>query len=434
MGAVTGLGVGFDVFWEGLVAGRSAIGPIERFDAGGFPCRLAAEVRDFTARDHVPKSYRKATKVMARDIELAVGAADIAVRDAGVITRALEEGKPTYPGDRMGCHIGAGLIATETDELTSALATSTDEDGRFDLKRWGETGMNNLQPLWLLKYLPNMPACHVTIIHGAKGPSNTITCAEVSGLLSLGESARVIERGSADLCFSGGAESKVNPMGLVRIGLAQRAASTGDETDGSVILRPFDADSPGGLPGEGGGILVLEEARAAAARGARVYAEIKGFGAAQSSPPYAALRIGESTEHPTFEDGLVSSITRSLADAEIGPGQIDAIVPHGSGTSQVDSLEAGALREVFGDRLGSIPLVTWTPNVGDCWAGNGGLQTGLAARCLHEQKLPARIHAGRAGDGLDAGPADARDAELGHVLVCSSALGGQTAALVVGAA
>jgi len=294
--------------------------------------------------------------------------------------------------------------------------------------------MNNRPPLWLLKYLPNMPACHVTIIHGAKGPSNTITCAEVSGLLSLGESARVIERGAADLCFAGGAESKINPMGMVRIGLAQRLAGTGDETDGSTILRPFDADSPGGLPGEGGGILVLEEAGSAEARGARVYAELKGFGAAQSSPPYGGFSIDGSSERPAFEDGLVSAIERALVDAGIGPDEIDAIVPHGSGTAFVDLLEGGALREVFGDRLGSVPLVTWTPNIGDCWAGNGGLQTGLAARCLHEQKLPARIHAGQAGDGLDAGPAQARDAELGHILVCSSALGGQNAALVVGVA
>ena len=224
LGAVTGLGVGFDAFWDGLIAGRSSIGPIEGFDAAGFPCRLAAEVTGFRARDHVPKSYRKATKVMARDIELAVGAADAAVRDAGLVTRGLEDGEPTYPGPRIGCNIGAGLIATETDELTSALATATDESGRFDLGIWGRSGMNNLQPLWMLKYLPNMLACHVTIIHGAEGPSNTITCAEASGLLSLGESARVIERGSADMCLAGGTESKVCPMGLVRIGLAGRLA------------------------------------------------------------------------------------------------------------------------------------------------------------------------------------------------------------------
>jgi 3-oxoacyl-[acyl-carrier-protein] synthase II len=349
---------------------------------------------------------------MARDIELAVGAADIAVRDAGMVTRGIDDGEQTYHSDRIGCNIGAGLIATETDELTMALATSTDDDGRFSLRRWGERGMNNLQPLWMLKYLPNMLACHVTIIHGAEGPSNTVTCAEASGLLSLGESARVIERGSADVCLAGGAESKVNPMGLVRIGLAGRLASTGDETDGSAVLRPFDAESPGSLLGEGGGILVLEEAQAAADRGARVYAEITGFGAAQSTPPYEGFDVGDGSAGPAYEDGMVAAIAAAPERCGIDATQIDAIVPHGSGSARLDALEAGALRESFGDRLGSIPLVTWTPNVGDCFAGNGGLQVGLAARCVHEQKLPARVHAGRAVDGLDAGPAEARDAAL----------------------
>src|SRR5690606_32200745 len=177
------------------------------------------------AKDYVPKSYRKAVKVMARDIELAVAAAKCAVEDARLVTRgALPDGSSegtTYPASRMGCQIGAGLIAAETDELTAALATAatTAADGRptLDLKAWGDAeggqgAMNNLQPLWLLKYLPNMLACHVTIIHGAEGPSNTITCAEASGLLSIGESVRVIQRGDADLCFSGGAEAPINHM------------------------------------------------------------------------------------------------------------------------------------------------------------------------------------------------------------------------------
>src|SRR5688572_645410 len=208
LGAVSALGMGVGPLWEGLCAGRSALKRITRFDPSGFPCRLAGEATAFaSARDQVPKSYRKAVKVMARDIELAVAAAKGAVEDAGLTTRGtLPEDSTdptTYPPSRMGCHIGAGLIAAETDELTMALVTSTDTSGKFDPKAWGNAAggqgaLNNLQPLWLLKYLPNMLACHVTIIHGAEGPSNTITCAEASGLLSIGESVRVIQRGDAD--------------------------------------------------------------------------------------------------------------------------------------------------------------------------------------------------------------------------------------------
>ncbi len=428
--------------WEGLVSGASCLGPITRFDPSGFPCRLGGEVRNFSARDHVPKHYRKAVKVMARDTELAVAAARCAVEDAGLVTRAAlgdtgqdnaAGAKMTYPAPRMGCHIGAGLIAAETDELSLALASArgpADADGRatVDLGAWGRLGMENLTPLWLLKYLPNMLACHVTILHGAEGPSNTITCAEASGLLSIGESMRVIQRAAADLCFSGGAESKLNLMGLLRIDLAGRLAHTGDSTDGRAFVRPYD-DAPagapgrrGGLLGEGGGILILEELSSAASRNARVYAEILGFGAAQSSPWY---------EDGEDDEGYRFAIEAALEDAGVGPEAIDAIAPLASGIPQMDRAEAGALRAVFGPGLRDIPLLTLCGHIGNCMAGAGGLQAAVAAKAVAEQRLPARIHAGTARPGLCAQAAPSAPARLEHVLVCTGALGGQNAALVL---
>ena len=205
LGPVSAFGVGMAPLWQALVEGRSALRAIERWDASGLPTSAAAEIPAdlFDVKSFVPKSYRKATKVMARDIELAVGAAHEAVRDAGLVTKSHEGtpegGPPTLPPDRVGCHIGAGLIAADIDELTSALYTARDAAGQFSFGLWGEQGMNNLTPLWLLKYLPNMLACHVTIIHGAEGPSNTITCGEASGLLSLGEGSALPQLGSPDV-------------------------------------------------------------------------------------------------------------------------------------------------------------------------------------------------------------------------------------------
>jgi 3-oxoacyl-[acyl-carrier-protein] synthase II len=226
LGPISAFGVGIDPLWAAMCEGRSAIAPIKRWDASGFPSCAGAELADelYDVKTAVPKSYRKATKVMARDIELAVGAAAEAIRSAGLVTRGTAEGAaPTIVPDRMGCHIGAGLIAAELDELTGAMWASRRDDPAtpgdlgVDLGHWGNQGMENLTPLWLLKYLPNMLACHVTIIHDCQGPSNTITCADASALLSLGESRRVIERGgephqphghaAADLRGSGGAGS-----------------------------------------------------------------------------------------------------------------------------------------------------------------------------------------------------------------------------------
>lgn len=443
LGTVCGLGVGINPLWEALCAGKSALAPATRLDASGFRSRLAGEAKEFSAKDFVPKTYRKAVKVMARDIELAVGAARCAVDDAKLVTRngapdgdgTVAQVETTYPGNRMGCQIGAGLIAAETDELSSALATAVDAQGKFQLQAWGTAtasdgtqgkgGMNNLQPLWLLKYLPNMLACHVTIIHGAEGPSNTITCAEASGLLSLGESCRVIERGAADLCFSGSAESKVNLMGFLRLQLAGKLAETGDATDGSSIVRPYDPASSGTILGEGSGILIIEDLEKAKARGARVYCQIAGFGAGHSD------RLELDPIAPGPDVGLQYAIENAIADAGISPDQIDAIVPHASGVAGSDRAEADALRAVFGARLKDIELITLTPAIGECMAGNGGLMTAVAAMALHTQTLPARLQGGKPAADLRAGAAPSRKAELRHVLVCSSALGGQNAAAVL---
>ncbi|MFN7020635.1 MAG: beta-ketoacyl-[acyl-carrier-protein] synthase family protein [Phycisphaerales bacterium] len=431
LGSVCALGVGMDALWAGLMAGRTNLGPLKAVDARGFRSRLAGEVEGFSAKDYVPKHYRKAVKVMARDIELAVGAAKTAVEDAGLVTRGTtEDGGDaglTYRPERMGCHIGAGLIAAETEEMSAAMATARDESGAFSLRRWGGEGgggMDALTPLWLLKYLPNMLACHVTIIHGCEGPSNTITCAESSGPLSIGESARVIERGDADLCFSGGAESKLNCMGILRMDLAGRLAATGEAGEGSAFVKPYDPSAAGGILGEGGGILILEAEETARARGAKVYAEVAGFGGGQSLAGY---------EGPD-DEGYRNAVLNALDDAGIGPEVIDAVVPLASSIPGLDTAEAGALRSVFGERLARVPMVHFGANIGNCTAGAGALQAAVAAKCLAEQALPARVHAGKPDRSLDAAAAPARSAKLTYVLVCTGALGGQNAALVLRAA
>ena len=172
LGPISTYGIGIQPLWEGMLSGRSGIRTIETFDASGFDCPVGAQLASdqFDVRKLVPKTYRKATKVMARDIALAVGAAASATNDAGLVTSASDtDADPTIPAGRTGCHIGAGLIATDVDELSLALTFSSDADGEFDISAWGDGGMTNLTPLWLLKYLPNMLACHVTIIHDCQG-------------------------------------------------------------------------------------------------------------------------------------------------------------------------------------------------------------------------------------------------------------------------
>jgi len=428
LGPISAAGVGVDALWSALVEGRSALGPIARFDASGFACKHAGELSEelFSVKNVVPKSYRKATKVMARDMELAVGAADAAVRDAGLMTIGIDSEAPTtIPQDRFGCHIGAGLIAADVDELTAALDTARNGEGKFDVQAWGRTGMNNLTPLWLLKYLPNMLACHVTIIHGCKGPSNTITCSEASSGLSIGESMRVIERGSADACLSGGAEYKHNHMGMVRQTFARRLAPTESGDEAGTVVKPFDRDARGTLLGEGGGIIVIEAEETAKQRGASPYAVIAGFGSTQSfCPDTVGVEMDESGE------GMADAMRMALESAEISPDAIDAVVPMGMGARHVDVAEANAMRSVFGARSAEVPIVTTTPNVGLCCAGNGAIQTIAACKAMREQQLPARMNTVNS-DGLNAAKCASRPATLRHMLVFSTSLGGQNVALVL---
>ena len=344
IGIISPIGIGAATFWDNLIAGKVGVQRIAAFDPSGFESQIAGEVPAFKIGDYVPKSYRKATKVMARDIELAVVAADDAFKDAGLQSKAYTENS-TLDSLRFGCNIGAGLISCELNELTAAMHVARD-GGKLDLRKWGTDGLNQLTPLWLLKYLPNMLACHVTIIHGLKGPSNTITCADASSHLAIGEAFRTIQRGKADLAICGGAESKVNPMGLVRHCLLHRLSVDANESPESAV-RPFDAKAAGTAIGEGGGLLILEEYEHARARGAKIYAELIGFAASQDT--YSV------TEPDPTGHSYAAAIRKALKEANVLASDVGCLVPHGSGIAAHDKSELAGLRGAFGDSLSGIP-------------------------------------------------------------------------------
>src|SRR5215469_16446564 len=317
IGVISPIGIGAKTFWTNLLAKQIGVRRIASFDPAGLPCQIAGEIPAYKIGDYVPKSYRKATKVMARDIELAVIAADDAFKDAGLQSRAHTE-SPTIESTRFGCNIGAGLINAELDELTSAMHIAR-EGNKLDLQRWGRDGMNQLTPLWLLKYLPNMLACHVTIIHELKGPSNTITCAEASSHLAIGEAFRTIQRGDADCAICGGAETKVVPMSLVRQILLRRVTDSNNDSPETAV-RPFDADATGTAVAEGGGLFILEELEHAKKRNAKIYAELVGFGASQDS--YSVTNPDPSGH------SYAMAISKALRDAKVDSADVDLLIPH----------------------------------------------------------------------------------------------------------
>ncbi len=423
MGVVTPVALGADEFWKALIEGRSGARTIALFDASGFPCTVGAELGDFSARTYVPKSYRKAVKVMARDIEVAVAAADLAFRNAGLTTRGTDESAPpTVEPKRLGCNVGAGLICADLDELGAAVTTAV-TDGAFDLKAWGSGGMNNLTPLWLLKYLPNMLACHVTIIHAAEGPSNTITCGDASGLLSIGEAGRWVQRGHVTAAVAGGAEAKRNPMGQLRQQLLGRLCTTANDSP-AAACRPFDAQHAGTVIGEGGGLIILEDLEHARSRGAKIYAELVGFGGACDPQ---GIDIMSRTA-----GGLDLAVRNALNDAELQPADVSALATHGTAVPDEDAAECAAWTTALGDAAAQRPAFSITGATGSLFAGAGGTLLAAAALALHHQIVPPTVNFSSPADGCNLQLASQpRQAELTHIVVGGFAIGGQSAACVL---
>lgn len=422
IGIISPIGIGSRVHWEALLAGRVGVRRIESFDPGGFPVHIAAEAPAYKIVEFVPKTYRKATKVMARDIELAIVAADDAFKDSGLQSQAYTD-TPNFDGRRFGCNIGAGLINAEINELTAAMNTSRSdaEPNRLDLRRWGTDGMAQLTPLWLLKYLPNMLACHVTIIHGLKGPSNTLTCADASSHLAIGEAFRTIQRGKADLAICGGSETKVNAMGLLRHTMLKRLNETHNDSPAQAV-RPFDSEAAGTALAEGGGLLILEEYERARARGAKIYAELAGFAASQD-----AYRV---TEPDPTGRSYANAIAGALKDAGVSAADVGLLIPNGLGIDLHDRAELAGLKRVFGAPLSEVPMALTKAQTGSLAAGSG-VEAAVAAMAVREGKIPPSINTKKPIDGMKLNVSSVtRDAKIDVSVSSVYSLGGQNAALV----
>ncbi len=430
IGPVTPIGSGATEFWNGLVEKKCGIRRIREFDPSGFDSQVGGEIDGIKIGHFVPKSYRKAGKIMARDIVLAVAAAHYAVTDADLHTRCLvergEADAANVDSNRLGVNIGAGLICADLGELAEALYAGV-EDGSFSLARWGAEAMNNLTPLWLLKFLPNMLACHVTIVHDARGPSNTITCGEASSHLAIGEAFRTIQRGTADVSLCGGAESKDNPMALIRQSLVGRLTCRNDVPERA--CRPFGADRDGTAISEGGAVMVLEELEHARARGARIYAEIVGFGL--SNDAYAPGAAGEPAPDGR---GVVLAANKALRDAGVTPDQVDMVSAFAAGLPRHDAAEAHAIEAILGDRCGEVPVLAIKAGLGNNGAGSGAIdfaaavlamRHGTIAPAFNSTPLDPELH-------LRLAAQDPVDARIDVALCNAYALGGgQNASLVI---
>ena len=423
LGAASPLGLNTEQLWEGLLNGRCGIDRISAFDPVKFPCQIAGQVPDYKIRDFIPKTYRKAAKLMSRDIELTVIAALDAVTNSGWVTQAIDPDKVTLDPTRTAIILGAGLISCDLEELAPSVAASI-TDGEFDLKKYGQDGLPLVTPLWLLKYLPNMLACHVSILHDIQGPSNTITCAESSGLLAVAEATQIIQRGSSDVALAGGAEAKVNPIVYMRQCLTDRATNQCNDNP-TQACRPFDATATGSVFGEAGGVLVLEKADLAQQRGARIYAEIAGIG--QSS----CINKDFSRLEPEAK-GITIAVEKALQAAGITADHLDLIIPHGTGVPADDLAEAKAIQKALGNAASDIPVWCTKGLLSNTGAAAGALDLIAASLAMQNNTIPASGNVSQVAEGCDLNiVTETQERSIRYALCCSYTYGGQTAAVVL---
>lgn len=379
VGVMSPLGHDLDTYWTNLAQGRSGIGPPGEQFRGAAPLGdrfVVAEIRDFdekSARDFLPKNQRKNIKVMCRDIMMGASAAMLAVENSGLDLASLDH-------DRIGVDFGANLMFSQPETLKDPAALSTDAQGNFDMSRWAQEGIPRMEPLWLLKYLPNMPACHIAIFVDSHGPSNSITQDEASGNLALMEAFRVLQRGSVDVMIAGATGARLHDLKTIHAALWGELGF--NEADPSASCRPFDRDRSGQVVGEGAACFILEEEQHARARGAKIYGRLLGGGS-------SCVATGQK---PQVRAAAANSMRKALRSAGLSTDDIGHINAHGIGSIELDLVEAQAIHDVFGGR-GSDVLVTSTKgHLGNSGAAVATLDLAASVLGLQQGQIPPTLH------------------------------------------
>ena len=397
MGVVSPLGVGIDAFWDGLIHGRSGVRRITRFDPSPYPSQIAGEIPDFDAAAHLPRRDIVRTDVF---IHYALISAQAALADSGI--------KIDGQNDRVGVSIGTGMGGVPL--LLSSWET---------LQREGMAGVSAYA---LPGSLPNMAAGWVSMRTGARGPLFSPTTACAASSQAVGDAFRTIQRGDADVMLAGGTDSLIHPLVIAGFS-AIRALSTRNDAP-TLASRPFDRDRDGFVLAEGAGILVLETLEMARARGARIYAEVLGYG------------LSADANHPTASssDGPARAMRLALADAKLAPGAVDYVNAHGTSTQLNDQHETQAIRAVFGDHARRLAVSSIKSMTGHLVGAAGGVEAIATALALHHGILPPTINYTTPDPAcdLDYVPNQARRVPIRVAMSNSFAFGGTNAILVLG--
>jgi 3-oxoacyl-[acyl-carrier-protein] synthase II len=396
-GAVTPVGNTAEEFWASLLAGRSGIGPITRFDASQMPTRIAGEIKGFDPLKYIDK---KDDRKFDRFIKYAVACATMAVEDAGLKTDRVD-------ATRFGVLVGSGIGGIET--LLDQYAILT------------EKGPDRVSPFFVPMIIVNMASGVVSMRFGAKGPNSSVVTACATGNHAIGDATRIIQRGDADVMIAGGSEAIIIPLTIA--GFCQMKAMSTRNDDPTRASRPFDAERDGFVCGEGGGLVILESLEHALARDARIYAEVVGYGMTGDAHHMTA---------PDPEgDGAARAMTAALRDAALEPSSVGYINAHGTSTPYNDKFETIAIKRVFGDHAKKLAVSSTKSMTGHLLGAAGGIEAIATAFALHHGILPPTMNYEKPDPDcdLDYIPNQARKQEVEVALSNAFGFGGTNATL-----
>lgn len=398
VGMVSPLGIGTAANWNALIEGKNGIGPITRFDTTDFTTTIAGEVKNFDPADFIPK---KEIKKMDLFIHYAIAASEFALQDSGL---KIDSSNAT----RVGVYIGSGIGGFGVIEATHTALM--------------EGGPRKISPFFIVASIVNLASGWVSIRSGAKGPNSATCTACTTSAHAVGDAYKIIARGDADAMIAGGSEGCITPLGIGGF-CAMRALSTRNN-EPEKASRPFDKERDGFVMGEGSGVLILESLESAEKRGARIYAEIVGYGMTGD-----AFHITAPSEDG---DGAIRVMQVTIQDAGISPREINYINAHGTSTPFNDRAETMAIKKVFGDHAKKLAVSSTKSMTGHLLGAAGGLEGAILALAIHNQMVPPTINLDNPDEGcdLDYVPHRSRKMEIRYALSNSFGFGGTNGALL----
>ncbi|MHB0914449.1 MAG: beta-ketoacyl-ACP synthase II [Thermoleophilia bacterium] len=397
LGVISPLGIGLEPYWQSLTAGSSGVGVIQQFDPTDFKVKIAAEVNDFEPTDFID---RKAARRMDRFAQFSVAASRLAVEDSGLVIADDPE--------RVGVVVASGIGGLKTFEREAAVLI--------------EKGPDRISPLFIPMEIANMASAQASIELGAQGPVITISTACTAGSNAVGDAYEIIRRGAADAVLAGGAEASVTPIGIAAFASMKALSERNDEPQKA--SRPFDRDRDGFVMGEGAAILILEELERAQARGARIYAEMVGYG--MSADAYHI-----SAPDPSGK-AAARSMTNAITSAGLEPSAVDYINAHGTSTPLGDEIETRAIRMALGDHANQVAVSSTKSMMGHCLGASGALEAAACVLAIERSAIPPTINLDNPDPecDLDYVPNQVRPGKVGVAVSNSFGFGGHNATLV----